>query len=239
MSFFSQLFPLRLALRGWFRWTMHEEKVRKSDWCYLSQLMPDAQQFSDLTGTGPLDLDCVPTIPQTTKCQVYLQTILLHLAALFGELFPQKCKHHYPRPSMGKSDRVCCIQDTKMQCARLKTQTTGWIKEICALWGSEIRWDVRQTCQWRVFKTLLIMSSQFTGCRIVSFVSFLFFFLGVAFFPSFFPPSLLPLCIRARVSNSFIILDGSSGSLRVPFLFHLMPVLINVGSCPCTQKLRY
>lgn len=217
---------------------MREEKVRKSDWCYLSRLMPDAQQFSDLTGTGPLDLDCVPTIPQTTGCQVYLQTILLHLAALFGELFPQKCKHHYPRPSMGKSDRAGRIRDTEMQCARLKTQTTGRIKEICALWGSEIRRDVRQTCQWRVFKTLLIMSSQFTGCRIVPFV---FLLLGGCLFPLSFspPPSLPPLCIRARVSNSFIILDGSSGSLRVPFLFHLMPVLINVGSCPCTQKLRY
>lgn len=61
-----------------------------------------------------LDLDYVPTIPQTTECQVYLQTILFHLAALFGALFPQKCKHHCPWPFMGKSDGVDCVQDTKM-----------------------------------------------------------------------------------------------------------------------------
>lgn len=59
------------------------------DW-YLFQLMPDFQQFSGLTGTAFLtQMMC----QQTTECQLYLQTLLLHLAALFGELFPQKCKH--------------------------------------------------------------------------------------------------------------------------------------------------
>lgn len=38
--------------------------------------------------------------------------------------------------------------------------------------------------------------------------------------------SLLPLCIRARVSKSFITLDGLSESLQVPYLFHLMPDFI-------------
>lgn len=81
-----------------------------------------------LIGDGPLDLDCVPTIPQTTECQVYLQTILLHLSTLFGELFPQKCKHHFPQPSMGKPTRVGCIQDAKMQCVRLKSKQAVELK---------------------------------------------------------------------------------------------------------------
>lgn len=70
----------------------------------------------------------MPTIPQTTERQVYLQTILLHLAALFRALFPQKCKHHYPWPSMGKSDRVGFIQDTKMQCTGLKSKQPDELK---------------------------------------------------------------------------------------------------------------
>lgn len=92
-----------------------------------------------LNSDGPLDPDCVPAIPQTTECQVYQQTILLHFAALFGELFPQKCKHHYPQPSMGKSNRVCCIQDTKMQCARLKSKQPDELKRsaLCGVLKSD------------------------------------------------------------------------------------------------------
>lgn len=105
-----------------------------------------------------LDLDYVPAIPQTTECQIYLQTILLHLAVLFGELFPQKCKHRYPLPSMGISTRVGCIQDTKMIHARLKSKQLDELKRFAL---SKIRSDVRQTCPWKVFKPLLIMYFQF------------------------------------------------------------------------------
>lgn len=86
-----------------------------------------------------LDLDYVPTVPQTAECQVYLQTILLHLAALFGELFPQKCKQRYPRPSMGKSDRVVCIQDAKTLCAGLKSKQPDELKRsaLCGVLKSD------------------------------------------------------------------------------------------------------
>lgn len=84
---------------------------------------------------GPHGLDCVPTIPWTTEFQVYLQTILLHLAAVFGELFPQKCKQHYPQPSMGKSNRAGCIQDAAMRCTRLKFKQPDELKRctLCAV----------------------------------------------------------------------------------------------------------
>lgn len=187
-----------------------------------------------LNSDGPLDPYCVPTIPQTTECQVYLQTILLHLAALFGELFPQKCKHHYPQPSMGKSNRVGCIQDTKMQCARLKSKQPDELKRsaLCEVLKSDqmLNKHVR-----RGYSRHYSLPFQFPGSCV-----FLFVFRG---FPSvcLFPFTAdSTVCIRARVSNSFIILDSTLASLSPgAFLFHLMPVLINVGSRPCTQKVRY
>lgn len=33
---------------------VNDDERKKNDWCYLSQPMPDAQQFSDLTGTALL-----------------------------------------------------------------------------------------------------------------------------------------------------------------------------------------
>lgn len=88
----------------------------------------------------------------------------------------------------------------------IEIQTTRWIKEICTLWGSKIRWDVRQTSVEGIQDTthyvfLVYRLQRLSVC-----------FRGVAFFPvsSF---SLLPLCIRDWVSSSFIILDRSWGSL--------------------------
>lgn len=155
-----------------------------------------------------LDLDCVPTIPQTTECQVYLQTIPLHLAALFGELFPQKCKHHYPWPSMGKSDRVGCIQDTKIQCARLKSKQPDELKRsaLCGVLKSDEMLGKHVRGGYSRHYSLCLFSLQPTE-------SFCLFFGGLPF--SSFLHSLCCLHVSELrcpiVSSSSMVLQALSG----------------------------
>ncbi len=131
----------------------------------------------------------MPAISQTTECQVYLQTILLHLAALFGELFPQKRKHHYPQPSMGNYDRVGCIQDTKMQCAKLKPKQLDELKRSAQcgvlksneMLGKYVRGGYSRHYSLRLF---ILQAAK----------SFHLFFLGGFLFPCF-PPSQGCFCV--------------------------------------------
>lgn len=159
------------------------------------------------------DLDSVPTIPQTSRM---LSLSANKPAALFGE----QCKHHQPQPSKGKSDRVDCIPATKMHCTPLKSKQPDEVKRsaLCGGFKHQMRREANMSAEGIQHSTHYVFSIHS------------FFFPPFVFSWGFADCLLLPpLCIRAMVSKSFII-TVLQGSLYVPFIFLLMPVLINISA---------
>lgn len=218
-SSLTRLYNSFLLLSGYVGvdwWTMHKEKEVPGslDWCYLSQLMPDVQQFSDLTGAALLtQIVCQQSLrPQNAK-YIYKQ-FPLHLAPLFGELFPQKCKHCYTRPSMGKSARVGCIHDKKMQSARLKSKQPDELKSSAL--GRELKSDemFSKHVNGRVLKTPLIMSLQFAVCKLFPVCSFV----RARLSPH---PFYFNACTGGRVSDGFIIVFQALSWCHIYFIWCL------------------